>query len=683
MLIEFGQAGLIGKARSQPERVRQVLDKLRTDGVMPTLEAIFSRLDEPLPLGYCNVGRVVAVGAGVRAFTAGDRVVSNGPHAEMVCVPATLAARVPDAVDDASAAFTVLGAVALNGIRLLAPTFGERFVVIGLGLLGLLALQILRAHGASALGIDVDPERCDLARALGAEVLCVRTGADPVRVALSFSRERGADGVLITASAKGDEIVRQAAQMARKRGRIVLVGVVGLNLRRSDFYEKELSFQVACSYGPGRYDPVYESEGRDYPLPYVRWTVARNFEAVLAAIGQGSINVGPLLSRRVAFAEAARAYEAVLSDRATLGVVLEYPPAPTPSESIIRLLPRLQPVAKSASRVRIGLVGAGDFGRRTLLPAIEAAGAHIMAIATAGGASGLQAARTFHIGSVTTDYREIFEDPDIDTVFIATRHDSHPRLVAEALDAGKHVFVEKPLAIDLDGLALVRNAAAAHPQQHLMVGFNRRFAPHAIKARALLATRSDPVTLNIRVNAGVLPPEHWTRDPAVGGGRIVGEACHFIDLAAFLIGQPIVGVQAMRAAATLSDTLSINLAFADGSIATVQYWENGPRLYPKEQIEVFSAGRALIIDNWRALRSVGWAAVPRMRMRQNKGHRAEVAAFVSSVKNGGPSLIPFADLEMVAAASFAAVRAASNGETIRLTALSSASDETGNRDPLH
>ena len=681
MLVEFGQASLVGKARAQPERVRQVFDKIRTDGLMPALEAVRSRLDEPFPLGYSNVGRVLAVGAGVAGFAVGDRVVSNGHHAEVVCVPATLAALVPETVDDDAATFAVQGAIALNGVRLLDATLGESVVVIGLGLLGQLAVQILRAHGCRVLGIDLNPDRCDLARSFGCQALCTNDGADPVRAARAFTRERGADGVVITASAKGHAIMHEAAQMCRQRGRIVLVGVVGLHLLRDDFYENELTFRVACSYGPGRYDPAYEREGRDYPLPYVRWTAARNFEAVLDLLAQGAINVRPLISQRLPHAEAARAYEGLLADRATLGVVLTYPPAPAATATLRELRPPVMPALSAAVRPTVGVIGTGHFARQVLLPAISAAGGHLRCLASAGGVTSLHAARSFAAQQATTDYREILRSPEISVVFIATRHDTHARLVAEALAAGKHVFVEKPLALDVEGLDLVRQAQAAHPELQLVVGFNRRFAPHALKARELLAGRTQPLALSMLVNAGELAADHWARDPGVGGGRIIGEACHFIDLALFLCGEPITSAQAVRLgarSAASDETTSINLTFADGSIATVLYWTNGPKSYPKERVEIFSEGRVLVIDNWRALRAHNWRGAPRMRMRQNKGHRDEVAAFLARVAAGGAPLIPFAELEMVTAATLAVVQSAAIGDTVPLpppapTAFASAS----------
>jgi len=670
MLVEFGQGSLIAKARSQPDKVKQVLQKIRTDGLLPTLEAVFSRLDEPLPLGYCNVGRVIEVGKGVEGFAIGDRVASNGPHAEMVCVPSTLSAKVPDGVDDASASFTVLSAISLHGIRLLRPTLGEKFVVVGLGLLGQVAVQLLRASGCDVLGVDVNAARCEMARAAGCETACIALGADPVKAAEQMSGGRGMDGVLITASAKTDEIMHQAAQMCRKRGRIVLVGVVGLNLMRSDFFEKELTFQVSCSYGPGRYDPQYEGQTRDYPRPYVRWTVARNFDAILGAMRERRLDVNGMISRRMPQVEAPKAYDAIVNDPTVLGLVLDYPQQPPPLDRRIRLRPAADSAQTPASRPAIGVIGAGNFTKLVMLPAIQATGATIKAVCSAGGVTGFHSARKFGAEEASSDYKALLAAPEVNTVFITTRHSAHAGMVVDALDAGKHVFVEKPLAIDAEQLDRVRDAHARRPDLQLMVGFNRRFAPHAVKVRQLLVGRSQPVCLSLMVNAGAIPADSWVHDPESGGGRIVGEGCHFIDLAAFLAASPITSVQSVmvgeRAGAIREDKMSMNLGFEDGSIASIHYWANGPKSYPKERVEVFSEGRVLVIDNWRKLTAFEWPGAPRMSTRQDKGHRAEVELFLQRVASGGPQVIPFDELAQVTAASFAAVRSAREGVTIRL-----------------
>ncbi|MFH1746082.1 MAG: bi-domain-containing oxidoreductase [Planctomycetota bacterium] len=668
MLVEFGRAGLIAKARSQPEKVRQVLNKIKTDGLMPTLETVFSRLDEPMPLGYCNVGTVVEVGAGVTGFAVGDRVASNGPHAEMVCVPATLAASVPPEVDGECASFTVLGAIALQGIRLLQPTFGENFVVTGLGLLGMLAVQLLRAHGCRVLGVDINEGRCRLAEKFGCQTVAVGAGGDPVKAAETFSSGRGVDGVLITAATKSSEPMRQAALMCRKRGRIVSTGNVGMDLERSALYEKELSVQVSCSYGPGRYDPEYEERARDYPFAYVRWTEARNFEAVLQGLAQGAIDVRPLISQIAEHADAASAYNAILAGGDVLGVVLKYPQQAPPTQRVMTVSSATA-VEVGAAPGTVGMIGAGNFAKLMLLPAIRSAGARLQWVASAGGVTGLHAARKFGAARATSDYREMLADPAVGAVFVTTRHNSHASMVAEALGAGKHVFVEKPLAIDEEGLAQVCVAQAARPDRLVMVGFNRRFAPHALKAKELLSSRSQPIAVEIMVNAGHLPSDHWHHDPAVGGGRIVSEGCHFIDLAMDIVGYPITSVHAVMfggARQAAEDKMTIVMTFADGSIGTVHYWANGPKSYPKERVEIFSEGRVLVIDNWRRLRAYGWKGAPRMSMRQDKGVRAEVARFLEAAVGGGRAPIPFTELELVTRATFAANQSAREGVTVRL-----------------
>lgn len=680
MLVEFGQASLLAKARAQPEKVRQVLDKIRTEGLLPTLEAVFTRLDEPLPLGYCNAGRVIEVGPGVTGFSPGDRVASNGPHAEMVCVPATLAARVPDAVSDDEACFTVLGAIALHGMRLLHPEFGESFVVVGLGPLGMLAAQLLRANGCNVLGVDLNPDRCDALRGLGGRAACIREGADPVEAARALGGGHGVDGVLVCATAKDDAILQQAAQMCRKRGRIVLVGVVGMNLSRADFYERELTFQVSCSYGPGRYDAEYEAKGRDYPRPYVRWTVARNFEAVLDALAGRRLDVSGMISRRVPQADAAQAYEALLHDGHSLGIVLTYPDAAPPLERVVRI-PRSAPRVTRAGKPVLGVIGAGSYAKLVILPCLKAAGGFIKSVASAGGVTGFHAARKHDADETTTDYRTLLADPEIQAVCISTRHASHAPLIAEALDAGKHVFCEKPMAIDEAGLRRVREAHARHPDLHLMIGFNRRFAPHAIKVRELLRSRAQPAAIDILVNAGDTPLSHWQNDPEVGGGRIVGEGCHFLDLAMFLVGRPIETVSAVMsgagAVARREDTMTIALSFSDGSIASVSYWANGSKRFPKETVRVFSDQRVLVINNWRSLSAYQWPGAPRLGTRMDKGHKSEFAAFVEHLRRGGEPLIPFEELDLVTSASLAALRAARTQSVIRLERDSHAGDPGG------
>lgn len=670
MLVEFGKANLIDKARQQPDKVRMVLDKVKVDGLLPTLEAVKSKLDQPLPMGYSNVGVVLEVGAGVSGFTVGDRVLSNGKHAEVVCVPQNLCARIPDAVTDEVASFTVVGAIALQGIRLLQPSLGETVVVTGLGLIGLLAVQLLRAHGCRVLGIDFDSTKCALARQLGAETADLSRGEDPLAAAVSFSRGRGVDGVLISASTKSNDPVHHAALMCRKRGRIVLVGVVGLELSRADFYEKELSFQVSCSYGPGRYDPLYEEGGQDYPVGYVRWTEQRNFEAVLDMMADGRLDATPLISHRFPLERAVEAYELVSSGGA-LGIVLQYPDRTEKLDSelrrrTIRLLP--EGTNRAAETAVIGLIGSGNYATGVLIPAFRKTTAKLKTVASSMGVSGVHAGRKFGFEETTTDTSSLFSDQEINTLVITTRHDSHARFVCQALEVGKHVYVEKPLCLTRQELeqieAVHASLLASHPSPPLvMVGFNRRFAPQVQKMKALLKGMQEPKSFIMTVNAGAIPPEHWTQDKAVGGGRIIGEGCHFIDLLRFLAGAPIVAVQAAKtggasAVAYLDDRVSFTLSFADGSMGTVHYLANGHKSFPKERLELFCAGRILQLDNFRKLSGFGWPGFTKMNLwRQDKGQSACTAAFVEAIRTGGASPIPFEEVVEVTKVSFDIVEA--------------------------
>jgi predicted dehydrogenase/threonine dehydrogenase-like Zn-dependent dehydrogenase len=659
MLVAFGKAGWIEKARQQPDKVRMVLDKIKTDGLMPTLEAVLSKLDQPLPLGYCNVGVAMEVGAGVDGFCVGDRVASNGRHAEVVSVPMNLCAKVPEKVSDDEAAFTVIGAIGLQGIRLAQPTLGEAVVVTGLGLIGLVTVQLLRAHGCRVLGIDFEAEKLALARQFGAEVVNLSTGEDPVAAANAFSRGRGVDAVLITASTKSSEPVRQAALMSRKRGRIVLVGVTGLELSRADFFEKEISFQVSCSYGPGRYDTNYEGKGFDYPVGYVRWTEQRNFEAVLDMMADGRLDVRSLISHRFPIDDAEQAYDLITGREPALGILLDYPMEAQELEAELRR-PTVELSSRSYSasptkgidrQAAVAFIGSGNYSTAVLIPAFKEAGAQLKRIASSGGVSGVHAGRKFGFEVSTTDTDSVFSDPQINTVVIATRHDSHAGLVCQALNAGKHLFVEKPMALTLDELAAIERTYMAGLEAGrnplVMVGFNRRFAPQVQKMKELLAGVKEQKVFVMTVNAGIIPPEHWTQDREVGGGRIVGEACHFIDLLRFLADASISGFQAISigkgpGVAVSEDKASILLRFEDGSIGTIHYLANGHKSFPKERLEVFTAGRILQLDNYRKLKGFGWPGFNKMNLwRQDKGQKGCAASFVKSIEQGGAAPIPF------------------------------------------
>lgn len=652
MLVDFGKSGLISKARSQPEKVRQVVDKVATDGLMTTIDAVRSKLGQPIPLGYCNVG--VVCDAGAEGFSAGDRVISNGPHADVVSVPQNLCARIPDSVTDEAASFTVVASIGLQGIRLLKPTLGEAFVVTGVGLIGLLTLQMLRAHGCRVLAVDFDAAKLELARSFGAETCNPGAGEDPISAGMAFSRGVGVDGVIVTASTKSSNPITEAARMCRRRGRIVLVGVTGLELNRADFYEKELTFQVSCSYGPGRYDSAYEEGGQDYPIGFVRWTEQRNFEAVLDLMASGVLDVAPLISHRVPFVEASHAYALLSSDKAALGILLTYAHSVDARHVTHVSLATPSRPAEASGKPVVGFIGAGNYASRMLIPAFKSAGAQLQAIASTGGINAVLHGRDGGFAAATSDTDALIADPSINTVAIVTRHNSHARLTAQALRAGgKHVFVEKPLALDFEELETVREAHIDSGRQ-LMVGFNRRFAPQVQTMKRLLDAVKAPKSFVMVMNAGAIPADHWTQDLAAGGGRIIGEACHYIDLMRFLVGAPITSVHARRmgetdAEAVTDDKAVIVLGFVDGSFGTIHYLANGGASFPKERIEVFTSGRTLQLDNFLKLRGFNWPGFKKQNLlRQDKGQNACVARFLDAVERGGDAPIPAGELFEVA-----------------------------------
>lgn len=658
MLVDFGKASLIAKARQQPERVLDVLDKVRTDGLFATVDAVRSKLGQPIPLGYCNVGVVLETGEGVTQFKAGDRVVSNGPHADVVRVPENLCARIPDNVTDDAAVFTVVASIGLQGMRLAEPTLGEVFVVTGAGLIGLLTIQLLRAHGCQVLAIDFDQKKLDLAKQMGAQICNPAQGEDPLAAAAGISRGRGVDGVIITASTKSSDPVSQAARMCRMRGRIVLVGVTGLELNRADFYEKEISFQVSCSYGPGRYDPNYEQHGHDYPIGFVRWTEQRNFEAILDLLAAGSIDTEPLISNRFAFEKAGEAYAELTGGASGLGLVLDYV---TTADQRLVATTKLGPTLRADGPMpSVAVIGAGNYASRVLIPALKQTDAVLSTIVGEGGLSSALTGKRLGFAMASTDVQAVLADPQIAATVIATRHDSHASLAADALAHGKHVFVEKPLGLTAEEIDRVeaawRGGGERGDGRQLMVGFNRRFAPQIVTMKRLLGQVAEPKTFLMVMNAGAIPKTHWTQDPIIGGGRIVGEACHFIDLMRFLAGSPITDIAARRMGESpyvqiAEDKATITLGFADGSFGTILYVANGSQAFPKERIEVFTAGRTLQIDNFRRMTGFGWPGFRQQNLwRQDKGQVAAVAAFIEAVKTGVPA-IPAEELFEVARAT--------------------------------
>ncbi len=652
MLVEFGKANLIDKARQQPDKVKQTLDKLKTDGIMPTLEAVFNKLGQPLPLGYCNVGRVVAVGKGVTEFSVGDRVASNGNHAEYVCVPKNLVAKIPDNVSDDEAAFTVIGSIALEGVRLFKPELGETVVVIGLGLVGLIVSQLLKANGCRVIGVEFDQAKLDLAASWGVIPVNPANGDDQVKVVEQLTGGVGADGVIITASAHDDSIIHNSCLMSRKRGRIILVGVVGLNMRRDDFYKKELSFQVSCSYGAGRYDEDYENKGIDYPLPYVRWTEKRNFETILQSISQGCLNVKTLITENVELKDYLEIY-GDMRKRGSIASIIRYP-----DEERMQRVIAIDGNRFEATSGKIGIIGAGNYTSSTVVPCLKKAGAMVKYVASAGGLTAKMVAKRIGAENATSDYNEILRDPEVSLVIITTRHNMHARMVLEALKAGKSVFVEKPLClndVELDEIAAAYNAAPNGVT--LTVGFNRRFSPYAVKLKKMIG--DGPKNIIATMNAGFIPPEVWVHDLQVGGGRIIGEACHFIDLCSYLAGSKVISV-CMNAMGENpeenTDNASILLRYENGTNAVINYFANGSKSYAKERVEVFSQERVFILDNWRKLTGYGVRGFNKMSGSLDKGQKNEFGMLNDRILKGGDSLIPFDCIINTTKASFAAIQ---------------------------
>lgn len=651
MLVNFGKANYLDKARQQPDKVKQVINKVKTDGLLPTIEAVSSKLDQPLPLGYCNAGTVI--NSDVPGFKIGDRVISNGNHSEIVRVPGNLCAKIPENVDDESASFTVLGSIALQGVRLICPTIGETVVVSGLGLIGLMAVQILKANGCRVLGIDYDENKCALAREFGADTVNLSLDEDPLIIANSFSKGRGIDAVLITAATDSNEPMSQAANMLRKRGRIVLVGVVGLELSRADLYEKEITFQVSCSYGPGRYDSEYEENGKDYPIGFVRWTEQRNFEAILDMFSTKSLDIKSLVTHRFEFEDALAAYKELNNNKA-LGIVLSY------NQEIINTNKSIVLNNKSENYepndVICGFLGGGNYASRVLIPAFKKAGAKMETIVTSLGINSSIQGKKNKFNVASTIESDVLNSKMINTVVIATRHNLHASQIKKALKEQKNIFVEKPLALTLDEVDEIEKAYEFNKEAkpRLMVGFNRRFSPHIIKVKSLLSSQDGPKVFVMTVNAGDIPFDHWTQDHDVGGGRIIGEGCHFIDLLRYLAGSTIVGFSVARIGdcpgiKVRNDKVSITLNFENGSFGTIHYLANGGKAFPKERLEIFCNDAVLQLDNFKKMKGYNWKGFKRMNLlSQDKGQLNCVKAFVNSIKDGKDTPISFNEVIEVA-----------------------------------
>ncbi len=673
MVVEFAEKNLLDKARSRPDLVRQVLDKARREGLLPTIEAAFNRLDQPMALGYSSAGTIVALGKGMEGFQVGDRVACAGGnyavHAEYAVVPRNLLVRLPDSVDFESAAFTTLGAIAMHGFRLGQPQVGERVAVIGMGLLGLLSAGIARAAGCAVFGIDLDPARIRLAHSLGHEAV-VRAQAE--EAGRAFTQGQGFDVILICADTRSNDPIELAGAIARDRARVIAVGAVGLSIPRKIYYEKELFFQVSRSYGPGRYDAAYEERGQDYPPGFVRWTEGRNLQSFVTLLGSGSLDVQPLISHRFPIDEAAQAYELITGKlrQPFLGVLLTYPQAADEIQPASRVKLAAAPQALTGGPV-LGVLGAGSYASAVFLPTInKVGGVRKAVIASASGLTAQHAAQRFGYSAASSSEEEVLADPEVNMVAILTRHQHHARQTLQALRGGKHVYCEKPLAITPEEIDQITEALFNETLPVLAVGFNRRFAPLAVQMQQFLAASSEPFAAHYRINAGAIPLNHWTHDPLQGGGRIIGEGCHFVDFLTFLAGAAPVSVSAQALpdqGRYHQDNVLLTLTFPDGSLGSIAYLANGDKSFPKEQVEVFKGGRLAVLDDFRRLELVhnGQKQVHQSRMGQDKGHRASWAAFLAAAQSGKPP-IPYEQLLGVTRATFAAMQSLADGQPVQV-----------------
>ncbi len=725
MAMDLAQKSLLGKARERPDQVRRVLEKIKNEGLLNTVAQVRAKLDDPMTMGYSSAGVVLACGAGVEEFKPGDRVASNGPHAEVVCISKHLCAKVPEGLPLDHAAFTVLGAIALQGVRLARLEIGSTALVVGLGLIGQLTVALLKASGVRVIGTDLEEGKCALALQMGASV--ARPGLTPAAIE-ELTGGLGADAVIITASTSSNGPIELAAGAVRKKGRIVLVGVVGLALDRRPFYFKECEFVVSCSYGAGRYDALYEERGQDYPAAYVRWTEQRNMQAVLDLMARGALDVSPLISHRFPIERAEEAYRLIEEGKEPyLGILLEYgegvaagsrshlagsrsnlagscsdlagslshhveQPSPCGSTFQVRTAGSGSHLAGSRSHeaencshtvrassavgapsrcepkgIRLGVLGAGNFAKMVLLPAAIKSGLYEpLIIASQSGLAASHVGQRLGFKEAVSDEASVLGRADVEAVFVVTRHSQHARQVAAALEAGKHVFVEKPLAVNIEELAAIEEALGRAPDRLLMVGFNRRFSPAARAVKAFMAESSAPITISVRMNAGAIPADHWTQDPAEGG-RIVGEACHAIDLATYLTGSLPVRVYAesvggVQAPSITDDQCFITLRHANGSLSNIAYLAGGDKAFPKERVEVIGGGRVAVIEDFRkASGTAGGRARSLWSGGQDKGHRAEVEAFARAVREGGAWPITWKELRAVTLAALLAVQSLREG----------------------
>ena len=645
MIVDFGKANLVDKVKKQPEKVNEVFQKINSEGFLSTYDAIQNKLDKPIPLGYSNVGTVIQCGNKVKGFKVGDRVLSNGEHAEIVSVPNNLVSKIPDEVGDSEAVFTVLASIGLQGIRLSNPTLGEVFLVNGLGLIGLLTGQLLIQNGIKVLGIDPDYERCNLARTLGIDALQLTNISDPISWCKDKTNGNDIDAVIITASTKSNQPIDLSAKVCRKRGRIILVGSTGLNLKRDLFYKKELTFQVSCAYGPGRYDQSYEEKGIDYPIGFVRWTEQRNFVAILDIFKRRKIITKNLISNTFKFEEAAQAYELLVKNVNVLGILLKFKTEKVNLRKTLEFNTCKESFSKiEKTKPKIGFIGAGNYTSRVLLPILKRANASVEILGALSGENSVFLAKKFGIKKVTTDIDCLIRDKIINTIIIATRHDSHAEFVKKALASDKNIFVEKPLCLskkDLDEIKKIYRG-----ERLLMVGYNRRFAPLVKKLKNKLDPLKAPKCFIYTCNAGYIPNDHWTQDLKIGGGRLIGECCHFVDLLRFLSDSKInnFSISKLSRNFTHSDSFTLNISFIDGSIGTIHYFTNGYKGFPKERLEVYVNGKIFRIDNFKRLESWGENYFKSSYKSQSKGQFECISEFLNSIEKGENNVIPFDEI---------------------------------------
>lgn len=667
--VKDARLGYIGKARARKEEVKKVIQTAKTIGLKETYRLVMNKLDAPNALGYSCAGEIIGIADDIRDFKIGDLVACGGStavHAEVVAIPVNLCVRLHNDASLAHSAFTTLGAIALQGIRQADLRLGENCVVIGLGLVGQITLQLLRASGVNAIGIDIDPTQVELAKRCGFNHSFLRNETQLESTILQLTAGHGADSVIIAASASSLDPIDLAGTLCRRKGNVIVVGAIPTGFTRKNYYVKELELKMSCSYGPGRYDTEYEEQGMDYPFAYVRWTENRNMETFAELVYNKQIDLDPLLSHTFSFQEAKKAYDLILEKSEPFtGILLKYD-----TEKVLKNVITLRKENNtSVSQVTVGMIGAGSFGQNFILPVIKDK-VNLAGIATARPNSARNVADKFGFGYCAGDANEILNDANINTIFIATRHDSHGKYVLDGLSKNKNIFTEKPLCIHKEELEEIKKVHTA-TQGKLMVGFNRRFAPMSMQIMQRL-NDAIPSAIMMRINAGVVAKDHWIHDPKVGGGRIVGEVCHFIDYASFLAKSKIssVSATAMKDAGGLEDTLSIMLKMENGSIASIAYFSNGNKEVNKEYIEIYNGGLIAKIDDFKELVISDSKGTKKHSGNQNKGHKLEMEAFVQAIKGGKPAPISFDELYNSTLATFAVLESISqNGKNISLNQL--------------